>query len=979
MDQISPDGYYKNPKNLHKIQELKELSSILEDGGFSKPYDIGDNSNRNRRLDPDEIIDYIGNKLTEQEIKRLRLNLQTRKNEDLLKHKREELSEMINTQNNKLKDYYNPDYYKSPEKANYYNDYDEYNNYDGINGDNEETDLDQYYPHSGYKPTNKKYGDTSGYNNKNYGDTSGYKYRDNYDNTGEYQDSEFKKWGFIPSHDNQEVNTFNPISQRNQKRTTSKTKSTRAPRRDNENNNNQSNTGNYYQNHELTEMEVKVRLEMTEDQLELLKRRMESKEEQWNMEKRTWEKEKIELMARIVDLEDFEQRSNDYRRRAEKLEGELGIWKEKELKLRRNEVNDLLLGIQKDSDWKKKCEELEVQNYRLKDNLKTLESDYSQARIRRDELELNIKEYENRIQESEKEKVIIKNKLNDEFNLLQKRFAKEVTDRKRQIDSLTIEKESLRKEFETYKASNHLNDDLKGELNSRIESLNKQLTDLEQRNSELLNKLMGENRKVLELESLKTDLDMEKDSYGNQIKLLKSRLNDYDQDKDTMVRLQNKVKEEVTLGEMYQKERDAYAEKIRSLNEKMDELKNENNLHKITSHTAEINKQRAENENEHLKQRVDQRDKEVTATKERQEVEIARLEDKLKRAIQERENITQQYEGLTTKNKNHQKGFSNEIDVWREENKRLKDEKTRLESDLNQSNITINDLQKKYKEVNELINQMQSRNEDREVKISELRKEKEALNNHLWEVKKELQGYYDGINVHDDSKRIQGDYERLRLEVVQKSEKIANLQEEINSQRHDKAIQPSKAQEERDRLAEAYKKEIEIHKSDKNNLSDQNNKLKADNENLNRKLNDLLGKLEDMQLNGSNLKLAEGDVSDLRRKLKAKERENELLRIDIEAIKNRNNDLDSAIINANAKFNDLSSKNKDLRRTVTDLESVTKSHSEFGDQNNDKLNQQIKRLKDKNKLLDSENKAMLEEMEKLQKKINNDRTNKIKK
>ena len=84
---------------------------------------------------------------------------------------------------------------------------------------------------------------------------------------------------------------------------------------------------------------------------------MESKEEQWNMENRTWDKEKVELMARIVDLEDFETKSNEYRRRSEKLENELSIWKEKELKLRRNEVNDLLLGIQKDSDWKKKCEE----------------------------------------------------------------------------------------------------------------------------------------------------------------------------------------------------------------------------------------------------------------------------------------------------------------------------------------------------------------------------------------------------------------------------------------------------------------------------------------------------------------------------------------------------------------------------------------------------------------------------------------------
>jgi hypothetical protein len=261
------------------------------------------------------------------------------------------------------------------------------------------------------------------------------------------------------------------------------------------------NLNQYKVDHELCEMEIKVRLEMTEDQLELLRRRMESKEEQWNGEKRAWDREKIDLMSRIVDLEDAETRLNDYRRKSDKLEGELSVWKEKELKLRRNEVNDLLLGIQKDSEWKKKCEELESVNFILKENLRSADSEYSQMKIKRDEYELTMQEYQIKLKDLEAEKLVLKNKLNDEFNLLQKRFAKEVTEKKRELDGMFILKESLRKELENHHADSLLHADRGSELQKRCDSLTRQITEIETRNTELANKMMSESRKVMELES----------------------------------------------------------------------------------------------------------------------------------------------------------------------------------------------------------------------------------------------------------------------------------------------------------------------------------------------------------------------------------------------------------------------------------------------------------------------------------------------
>ena len=49
-----------NYDGLEAINELKSLSSIY-DGGFSRPYDMP-NKNKND-LDPNDIIDYVGNKL----------------------------------------------------------------------------------------------------------------------------------------------------------------------------------------------------------------------------------------------------------------------------------------------------------------------------------------------------------------------------------------------------------------------------------------------------------------------------------------------------------------------------------------------------------------------------------------------------------------------------------------------------------------------------------------------------------------------------------------------------------------------------------------------------------------------------------------------------------------------------------------------------------------------------------------------------
>jgi chromosome segregation ATPase len=253
---------------------------------------------------------------------------------------------------------------------------------------------------------------------------------------------------------------------------------------------------------------------------------------------------------------------------------------------------------------------------------------------------------------------------------------------------------------------------------------------------------------------------MDRENLKGQIAILKKKLMEYETNHQNAEILSKRITEEAHISEMYQKERDGYQEKLRKVQD---------------VHQFEIEKSRFITEIEHLTSRIEQKEREVRDVKNGKSSDIERLEEKLKMAIRERESLAGQMESLTDRNRNTQRGASDEKMLMVEENKRLKDELSRMEYQRNEHQANFNEADRTILESRELVEQFNGRIKELEARLQETRAKNEHLNDELFQVKRELAEYQDGTRAPDNVYALQRENKDIAVKLREANIKIADL------------------------------------------------------------------------------------------------------------------------------------------------------------------------------------------------------------
>jgi chromosome segregation ATPase len=202
------------------------------------------------------------------------------------------------------------------------------------------------------------------------------------------------------------------------------------------------------------------------------------------------------------------------------------------------------------------------------------------------------------------------------------------------------------------------------------------------------------------------------------------------------------------------------------------------------------------------------------------------LEEKLKMAVRERESLAGQMESLTDRNRNTQRGASDEKMLMVEENKRLKDELSRMEYQRNEHQANFNEADRKILESRDLVEQFNGRIKELEARLQETRAKNEHLNDELFQVKRELAEYQDGTRAPDNVYALQRENKDIALKLREANIKIADLESDLQHVRYEKNLETSNRQQTVQSSEEMYKKEINLLKADLQTVREQNQELK---------------------------------------------------------------------------------------------------------------------------------------------------------
>jgi chromosome segregation ATPase len=202
------------------------------------------------------------------------------------------------------------------------------------------------------------------------------------------------------------------------------------------------------------------------------------------------------------------------------------------------------------------------------------------------------------------------------------------------------------------------------------------------------------------------------------------------------------------------------------------------------------------------------------------------LEEKLKMAVRERESMAGQMESLTDRNRNTQRGVSDEKMLMVEENKRLKDELSRMEYQRNEHQANFNEADRKILESRDLVEQFNGRIKELEVRLQETRAKNEHLNDELLTVKRELAEYQDGTRAPDNVYALQRENRDIALKLREANIKNADLESDLQHVRYEKNLESSNRQQTAQSSEEMYKKEINLLKADLQTVREQNQELK---------------------------------------------------------------------------------------------------------------------------------------------------------
>lgn len=183
-------------------------------------------------------------------------------------------------------------------------------------------------------------------------------------------------------------------------------------------------------------------------------------------------------------------------------------------------------------------------------------------------------------------------------------------------------------------------------------------------------------------------------------------------------------------------------------------------------------------------------------------------------AVRERESIAGQMESLTDRNRNTQRGVSDEKMLMVEENKRLKDELSRMEYQRNEHQANFNEADRKILESRDLVEQFNGRIKELEVRLQETRAKNEHLNDELLTVKQELAEYQDGTRAPDNVYALQRENKDIALKLREANIKNADLESDLQHVRYEKNLESSNRQQTAQSSEEMYKKEINLLKAD---------------------------------------------------------------------------------------------------------------------------------------------------------------------
>lgn len=161
-----------------------------------------------------------------------------------------------------------------------------------------------------------------------------------------------------------------------------------------------------------------------------------------------------------------------------------------------------------------------------------------------------------------------------------------------------------------------------------------------------------------------------------------------------------------------------------------------------------------------------------------------------------------------------------------EENKRLKDELSRMEYQRNEHQANFNEADRRILESRELVEKFNERIKELEARLQETRAKNEKLNDELFQVKREMAEYQDGTRAPDNVYALQRENKDIAVKLREANIKIADLESDLQHVRYEKNLETSNRQQTAQSSEDMYKKEINLLKADLQTVREQNQELK---------------------------------------------------------------------------------------------------------------------------------------------------------
>lgn len=629
-------------------------------------------------------------------------------------------------------------------------------------------------------------------------------------------------------------------------------------------------------------------------------------------DKRAYEKAKTELETKLkesqISLKEKEEELDDIKNKLEKANKELSEEKNKAASLSEQvktkdekitslekEINELKTQLENTNknkanlivEYQAKIKEKEAEIERLNSEKKDLADQLQSENTKNENLEKQLIELNAKVEQTDKD---LKN-ANEKINDLEKQLAAEKEINKNlteeigklfedlksktsevdaltskvsvlanQIDKLTFEKNKNKENYEKSKAELQVKLDLAAkELSKKSEEINEIKTELEKAK----NNLTDEKAKNIELTEEVKEKEEQINNLEDQLKSLKEKVNkaSYDLEsannriKELEKELANKETENKDLTEQIErlgKDLEIKINEVNNLNTKIVELEKQvsENISKSETDAKEI--ERLNNELKDVKTKLTNKSsevnnlnneinslKEVLEENKSKNIELTNTVEKLEKEAQELKEKIKSSESTITDLQKKNSTLTEKLKAEKETNKNLQKEKEKLEKDKQNLEDKAIKLDKKVKEVETEKDQLTKDRENLQKELENLQEQLSKCPADQTDKIKELED-----KIHDKEKLL----EEKDKSIEDKNTIIEMLIEKLDSS--DKKVKDLIQQI--DNL-ESKTPEVEyIYVKDRESVSSYDyNKLKSENDNLKKQIQDLKNKLALLENNNN--------------------------------------------------------------------------------------------------------------------------------